>query len=76
MVEFCDNCKSSLPKADLTIAGGELFPSHDYICPFCNEPSSPKKEGTIELPLPSDKMDIVIGAGKAAEADLMPPDNA
>lgn len=75
MVEFCDNCKSSLPKADLTIAGGELFPSHDYVCPFCSEPSSPQKQGTTDLPLPSDNKDIVIGAGKTSTADPMPADN-
>lgn len=68
MVEFCDNCKSSLPRADLTIAGGELFPSHDYICPFCSQPATPQKQVTSDIPVPSNEKDVIIRAGNAAEA--------
>ena len=69
MVEFCGNCQSSLPRADLTVARGEIFLSHDYVCPFCKTPASSKNVESNDQPLPSDKKDVVVTGGRSAEAD-------
>lgn len=67
MVEFCAHCKSSLPKADLTIRGGEIFCSHDYECPFCSQPANPPPAGDRrEEIMPDDQNDLVIRGGSVA----------
>lgn len=71
MVEFCGNCNSSLPRADLTVARGEIFLSHDYVCPFCKEPASGRNVESKDLPLPSENKDVVVSDGKAAETEPM-----
>lgn len=69
MVEFCQACKTSLPKADVTVRGGEIFASHDYQCPFCNELANPPSTPAPAKPAePTAEMDVVIKAGKVAEA--------
>ena len=68
MVEFCKACKSSLPKADITFTDGEMFASHDYLCPFCKEPANPapvKHSQTHAPPSPSEENDVLIKDGQS-----------
>lgn len=65
MVEFCTHCKSSLPRADLTVQGGEIFASHDYDCPFCHKPANPSPNPVPEPPLPDGEQDVEVKGGAA-----------
>lgn len=74
MVEFCAGCKSSLPKADLTILEGRIFASTDYRCPFCHELAhAPDVIKTVESPTPSERLDVVIARGAVSTATPSPP---
>lgn len=68
MVEFCFGCKSSLPKADVTILNGRLFASHDYLCPFCHELACPSDVIKAEDSMPSEDQDLVIARGTVSTA--------
>ncbi len=63
MVEFCTNCGGALPKGDLTIKGGELFTSHDYVCPNCRNVANPDKAKKPVAPEPDTEHDLVIKQG-------------
>jgi hypothetical protein len=63
MVEFCTNCGAALPKGDVTIRGGELFTSHDYVCPNCNNVANPLKGEKPVDPEPDQDHDVVISDG-------------
>ena len=67
MVEFCGSCGTSLPKGDLTIKGGKLFTSADYVCPSCKKPANPAVDSQAkqEGPEPTADRDIRIKQGKA-----------
>jgi hypothetical protein len=60
-------CKSSLPKGDVTIAGGKSFTSYDYVCPFCHKPANPAEASReASVPLPAEGQDVLIRNGDAA----------
>ncbi len=63
MVEFCTNCGGALPKGDLTVRGGELFTSHDYVCPHCRNTANPNKERKAAEPEADQDHDLVIKQG-------------
>lgn len=73
MVEFCIECKSSLPKADVTIVDGKVYASHDYDCPFCKKPANPepamKAAAPAGSPEPTQERDVLIRNGSAESAD-------
>lgn len=73
MVEFCIECKSSLPKADITIIDGRAYASHDYECPFCRKPANPapakKPAAPAGPPEPSEAKDVLIRNGSAEPAE-------
>jgi hypothetical protein len=67
MVEFCQQCRESLPKGDLTFWMGESFTSPDYRCPRCGEianPNAPKVVSPDVEPPPPDQ-DLVFRKGKS-----------
>lgn len=69
MVEFCTSCGTSLPKGDLTIKGGELFTSHDYVCPQCGKIANPCKVHPPKAePEPGAETDLVIQGGQVEQA--------
>ncbi len=63
MVEFCTACGTSLPKGDLTIRGGKLFTSHDYVCPTCRKPANPDKAPAKADPEAGPEGDLIIKKG-------------
>lgn len=75
MVEFCIECKSSLPKADVTIVDGQVYASHDYECPFCRKSANPAPNKPYHAPAfpdPSDAKDVLIRNGSSVWADPPP----
>ena len=71
MVEFCTGCRSSLPKADVSIVDGKVFASFDYICPFCNEPANPRKTSPPKAVTPTGEQDVLIRQGTV---EAVPPE--
>lgn len=65
MVEFCGACGTSLPKGDLTIRGGEIFTSADYVCPHCGKLANPAGGEKHEHPAPEADQDVVVKQGRA-----------
>ena len=63
MVEFCGACGTSLPKGDVTIRGGKLFTSHDYVCPTCHKPANPEKGAAKADPEADAGSDLLIKKG-------------
>lgn len=64
-VEFCTNCKESLPKGDMSFKAGKGYTSHDYICPSCGKLANPSKESVAAQPDPESDRDLVIREGDA-----------
>lgn len=64
-VEFCTNCKESLPRGDLTFKSGRAYTSHDYVCPSCGKLANPSSEPPTAHPDPEPNRDLVIHDGEA-----------
>jgi hypothetical protein len=63
-VEFCTECKESLPRGDLTIKEGRVYTSHDYICPHCGQQANPNRRIEKPVPEPAPERDLVIREGE------------
>jgi hypothetical protein len=64
MVEFCTACGTSLPKGDLTFAGGRVFTSHDYTCPDCGKLANPAGNPAAIAVEPGPDQDLLIHDGQ------------
>ena len=65
MVEFCKKCSVSLPTGDVTIKGGKIFTSMDYVCPECGELANPNKDDKRYME-PTDEKDVTIKNGRSS----------
>lgn len=63
-VEFCRECKGSLPVGDVTIFKGQKYTSHDFVCPQCGKLANPpaKAKKTLE---PEPDRDILVSGGES-----------
>lgn len=79
MVEFCSSCGTSLPSADLTFRGGEVFVSHDFACPDCGKPVNPPPATADLFPSNDDNFaemrDIVIANGAIEQCSPVTADS-
>ncbi|OHB74587.1 MAG: hypothetical protein A2Z34_10850 [Planctomycetes bacterium RBG_16_59_8] len=67
MVEFCNNCGSSLPIGDLTIRGGEVFTSYNYQCPGCREMANPHPSAALpDAADPVEEVDLIVRGGSVS----------
>jgi len=64
MVEFCNACGTSLPKGDLTFLRGQVYTSHDYICPSCQLPANPLRTREAAAPEPKEDGELVFRKGE------------
>lgn len=65
-VEFCTQCKQSLPRGDVSFKNGQAFTSHDYICPNCGKVANPGKDAAKSAPEPGPEQDVVIRDGESS----------
>lgn len=63
-VEFCVNCKQSLPRGDLSFKKGQAYTSYDYACPHCGKTANPDPKSTAPDPEPAPGKDLVIRDGE------------
>jgi hypothetical protein len=56
----------------MTIHNGEMFVSHDYPCPFCQNPANPSPEPIREVVIPTHEQDIHIVAGEVSGTEPLP----